>query len=162
MSRGWQSARAGRSRRSQIGADGPSTLAQLAAAFERAKAELGAPKSSSTTPARSREAASSIPHRKIRAVSCGVKLRVSRGREVWALRARTVHGARTRPRGIRIAHVAIDVQIDTPGLRATAPERAIETLLSPDAIAETYWQLHIQAPTCWTLELDPRPYTERL
>lgn len=65
------------------------------------------------------------------------------------------------PRGIHVAHVIIDGQIDTPGLRAMAPERAIETLLSPDAIAETYWQLHVQAPTSWTLELDLRPCTER-
>jgi len=65
------------------------------------------------------------------------------------------------PRGIHVAHVVIDGQIDTPGLRATAPERAIETLLSPDAIAETYWQLHGQHPTCWTLELDLRPCAER-
>jgi NAD(P)-dependent dehydrogenase (short-subunit alcohol dehydrogenase family) len=65
------------------------------------------------------------------------------------------------PRGIHVAHVVIDGQIDTPGLRAMAPERGIETLLSPDAIAETYWQLHVQAPTCWTLELDVRPCTER-
>ena len=65
------------------------------------------------------------------------------------------------PRGIHVAHVVIDGQIDTPGLRAMAPERGSETLLSPDAIAETYWQLHVQAPTCWTLELDLRPCTER-
>src|SRR5271165_1545420 len=65
------------------------------------------------------------------------------------------------PRGIHVAHVIIDGQIDTPRLRAMAPERGIETLLSPDAIAETYWQLHVQAPTCWTLELDLRPSTER-
>jgi NAD(P)-dependent dehydrogenase (short-subunit alcohol dehydrogenase family) len=65
------------------------------------------------------------------------------------------------PRGIHVAHVIIDGQIDTPGYRAMAPERGIETLLSPDAIAETYWQVHVQAPTCWTLELDLRPSTER-
>ncbi|MGO9766099.1 MAG: SDR family NAD(P)-dependent oxidoreductase [Myxococcaceae bacterium] len=65
------------------------------------------------------------------------------------------------PRGIHVAHVIIDGQIDTPNLRALAPERGIETLLSPDAIAETYWQLHVQAPTCWAFELDLRPCTER-
>ena len=65
------------------------------------------------------------------------------------------------PRGIHVAHVVIDGQIDTPGLRAMAPERGVETLLSPDAIAEAYWQLHVQASTCWTLELDLRPCTEK-
>jgi hypothetical protein len=33
-------------------------------------------------------------------------------------------------------------------------------MLSPDAIAETYWQLHTQDPTAWTLELDLRPSPE--
>lgn len=65
------------------------------------------------------------------------------------------------PRGIHVAHVVIDGQIDTPGFRAVAPERGLETLLAPDAIAETYWQLHLQPPTCWTHELDLRPGTER-
>jgi NAD(P)-dependent dehydrogenase (short-subunit alcohol dehydrogenase family) len=65
------------------------------------------------------------------------------------------------PRGIHVAHVVIDGQIDTPSLRAMARDRATETMLSPDALAETYWQLHAQAPTCWTLELDVRPRTER-
>jgi NAD(P)-dependent dehydrogenase (short-subunit alcohol dehydrogenase family) len=65
------------------------------------------------------------------------------------------------PRGIHVAHVVIDGQIDTPSFRAMAPDRAAETALSPDAIAETYWQLHVQDPTCWTFELDIRPRTER-
>jgi hypothetical protein len=34
-------------------------------------------------------------------------------------------------------------------------------MLSPDAIAEAYWQLHVQDPTAWTLELDLRPAVER-
>ena len=33
-------------------------------------------------------------------------------------------------------------------------------MLSPEAIAETYWQLHAQNPTTWTLELDLRPSVE--
>jgi NAD(P)-dependent dehydrogenase (short-subunit alcohol dehydrogenase family) len=65
------------------------------------------------------------------------------------------------PRGIHVAHVIIDGQIETPGYRAMAPERGTETLLSPDAIAETYWQLHVQDPRCWTHELDLRPSTEK-
>ena len=65
------------------------------------------------------------------------------------------------PSGVHVAHVVIDGQIDTPTLRATAPDRAAETALSPDAIAEAYWQLHVQEPTCWTFELDVRPRTER-
>lgn len=65
------------------------------------------------------------------------------------------------PRGIHVAHVVIDGQIDTPRMRAMMPDRELHTLLSPEAIAETYWQLHVQDPTCWTQELDVRPAVER-
>lgn len=65
------------------------------------------------------------------------------------------------PRGIHVAHIVIDGQIDTPRLRAMAPNHETHTLLAPDAIAETYWQLHIQDATVWTLELDVRPSVER-
>ncbi len=64
------------------------------------------------------------------------------------------------PRGIHIAHVVIDGQIDTPRARDMSPDRDEDTMLSPDAIAESYWQLHKQHPTTWTLELDLRPSTE--
>jgi hypothetical protein len=65
------------------------------------------------------------------------------------------------PRGIRVAHVVIDGQIDLPRTRAQYPERSAETFLSPDAIAETYYDLHLQTPTAWTHELDLRPAVER-
>jgi NAD(P)-dependent dehydrogenase (short-subunit alcohol dehydrogenase family) len=65
------------------------------------------------------------------------------------------------PRGIHVAHIIVDGQIDTPRLRAMAPNREKHTLLAPDAIAETYWHLHIQDATVWTLELDVRPSVER-
>ena len=35
------------------------------------------------------------------------------------------------------------------------------TLLAPEAIAETYWQLYQQDATTWTLELDLRPAVEK-
>ncbi len=65
------------------------------------------------------------------------------------------------PQGIHVAHVVIDGQIDTPRLRERSPDREEHTMLSPDAIAETYWQLHSQDQTAWTLELDLRPSVER-
>lgn len=65
------------------------------------------------------------------------------------------------PQGIHVAHVIIDGQIDLPRSRATSPQRGDETFLSPDAIAETYWQLHVQHPTAWTHELDVRPAVEK-
>lgn len=65
------------------------------------------------------------------------------------------------PRGIHVAHVVIDGQIDTPRLRRMMPDRAKETMLAPEAIAETYWHLHRQHPTAWTQELDLRPAVEK-
>jgi NAD(P)-dependent dehydrogenase (short-subunit alcohol dehydrogenase family) len=68
------------------------------------------------------------------------------------------------PQGIHVAHVVIDGGIDGERLRSSAPQRAAQAgsdgLLSPDAIAETYWQLHGQARSAWTHELDLRPYKE--
>ena len=64
------------------------------------------------------------------------------------------------PQGIHVAHVIIDGQIDTPRMREMSPDREYHTMLSPDAIAETYWQLHTQDRTAWTLELDVRPAVE--
>ncbi len=64
------------------------------------------------------------------------------------------------PQGIHVAHVVIDGQINTPRLREAQPDRQKSTTLSPESIAETYWQLHAQDPSAWTLELDLRPAPE--
>ncbi|MDP8971956.1 MAG: SDR family NAD(P)-dependent oxidoreductase [Actinomycetota bacterium] len=64
------------------------------------------------------------------------------------------------PQGIHVAHVIIDGQINTPRLREAQPGREESTTLSPESIAEAYWQLHTQDPTAWTLELDLRPALE--
>lgn len=64
-------------------------------------------------------------------------------------------------KGIHVGHVVIDGQIDTPRGRAMRPDRDPSTMLAPDAIAETYWNLHAQDRSCWTLELDVRPNVEK-
>ncbi|CAN5855107.1 SDR family oxidoreductase [soil metagenome] len=64
------------------------------------------------------------------------------------------------PQGIHVAHVIVDGQINTPRVREMSPGRDDSTLLYPAAIAETYWQLHSQDRTAWTLELDLRPAGE--
>jgi NAD(P)-dependent dehydrogenase (short-subunit alcohol dehydrogenase family) len=68
------------------------------------------------------------------------------------------------PQGVHVAHIIIDGGIDGEQLRRNAPERARDAaadhLLRPDAIAETYWQLHRQQRSAWTHELDLRPYRE--
>lgn len=65
------------------------------------------------------------------------------------------------PRGVHVAHVIVDGQIDTPRVRSMMPDRDPGTMLSPEAIAETYWHLHAQDRTAWTHELDLRPSTEK-
>ncbi len=66
------------------------------------------------------------------------------------------------PQGIHVAHIIIDGQIDNPRTTAGNPaDRPQDSYLSADAIAENYWQLHVQDPTTWTLELDLRPYVEK-
>jgi len=63
--------------------------------------------------------------------------------------------------GIHVAHIVIDGMINTQRVRGIAPDREKHTLLSPDAIAETYWQLYLQDVSAWTLELDLRPAVEK-
>jgi NAD(P)-dependent dehydrogenase (short-subunit alcohol dehydrogenase family) len=80
----------------------------------------------------------------------------------FALRALAQSMAREfGPQGIHVVHVIIDGQINTPRVREMNPDREEHTMLSPESIAETYWQLHSQDPTAWTLELDLRPSVER-
>jgi NAD(P)-dependent dehydrogenase (short-subunit alcohol dehydrogenase family) len=68
------------------------------------------------------------------------------------------------PEGIHVAHVVIDGAIDTPFIRENFPERyrlkEEGGILDPEAIAENYWQLHLQPRSAWTHELDLRPWIE--
>jgi len=68
------------------------------------------------------------------------------------------------PQGLHIAHVVIDGGIDGERLHRRAPEliekRGDDGLLGIDAIAEAYWQIHRQARSAWTQELDLRPFKE--
>lgn len=71
----------------------------------------------------------------------------------FGLRALGQSIARERgERGVHVAHVIIDGQIDSE----RAPGRPAHGFLAPDEITETYWQLHQQPNTAWTLELDLR------
>ena len=53
-------------------------------------------------------------------------------------------------KGIHIAHIVIDGQIGGG-----------DTQIPPEAIAEAYYQLHMQPRGSWTHELDLRPWIER-
>jgi NAD(P)-dependent dehydrogenase (short-subunit alcohol dehydrogenase family) len=82
-----------------------------------------------------------------------------------ALRALAQSMARElAPQGIHVAHPIIDGAIDTEFIRTNFPERYAlkerDGLLSPDAIAEAYWQIHCQPRSAWTHEMDLRPWIE--
>jgi short-subunit dehydrogenase len=68
------------------------------------------------------------------------------------------------PKGLHVAHVVIDGAIDTRFIAENFPERYAlkdkDGILAPDAIAENYWNLHCQAKSAWTHELDLRPWLE--
>lgn len=68
------------------------------------------------------------------------------------------------PKGVHVAHAIIDGIIDgeiiasrAPDLRARLGENG---MLDPDAIAESYWQVHLQHPSAWSFEIDLRPFGE--
>ena len=65
------------------------------------------------------------------------------------------------PRGIHVGHVIIDGQIASERYPEAAEERGPDALLSPDAIADAFYQLHVQHRSAWTFELDLRPWVER-
>ena len=63
------------------------------------------------------------------------------------------------PKGIHCAHVIVDGQINIPG--RDHGDREEDTMLAPDEMANTYWNLYQQHKTTWTQELDLRPYCEK-
>lgn len=65
------------------------------------------------------------------------------------------------PRGVHVAHVIIDGQIESERYRDLLRERGEASLLPPDEIAEAYFQLHRQNRGAWTHELDLRPWVEK-
>jgi NAD(P)-dependent dehydrogenase (short-subunit alcohol dehydrogenase family) len=72
------------------------------------------------------------------------------------------------PEGIHVAHVVVDGVVGGEraskfgyGLgKAYLISKGEDGALDPDAIAENYWQLHLQHRSAWTHELDLRPYKE--
>ena len=69
------------------------------------------------------------------------------------------------PKNIHVAHVVIDGVIDNRRSRERMAERVTslpdDSLLATDAIAELFWQLHVQARSAWTFEADLRPWAEK-
>ena len=63
------------------------------------------------------------------------------------------------PKGVHVAHFVID-----GGIRSAArvdPNDNPDSLLDPDAIAETYWHVATQHRSAWTWEVEVRPWVEK-
>jgi NAD(P)-dependent dehydrogenase (short-subunit alcohol dehydrogenase family) len=63
------------------------------------------------------------------------------------------------PQGIHIAHVVVDGGIRSAG--RTEPPDKPDSMLDPDAIAQTYLNLLQQHRSAWSWEIELRPWLER-
>jgi NAD(P)-dependent dehydrogenase (short-subunit alcohol dehydrogenase family) len=63
------------------------------------------------------------------------------------------------PQGIHVAHFVIDGGIRGPG-RTEDPEKP-DSMLDPDAIAQSYLDVLRQPRSAWTWEIELRPWVER-
>jgi NAD(P)-dependent dehydrogenase (short-subunit alcohol dehydrogenase family) len=63
------------------------------------------------------------------------------------------------PQGIHVAHVVIDGGIRSA--RRMASSEAPDSMLDPDAIAETYMHLIQQPRSAWAWEIELRPWVEK-
>jgi NAD(P)-dependent dehydrogenase (short-subunit alcohol dehydrogenase family) len=66
-----------------------------------------------------------------------------------------------QPKGIHVAHVVIDGRIRPTSTVEHSGGPDGNEMLHPAAIAEAYYQLHLQPRSAWTQELDLRPWVER-
>ncbi|XP_021274711.1 very-long-chain 3-oxoacyl-CoA reductase [Herrania umbratica] len=93
----------------------------------------------------------------------------------FALRALSQCLAREfQPLGVHVAHIIIDGVIGPPR-GPSASQRGLvgeqkqsggggdgaAMMMDPDALAQTYWHLHVQDRTAWTQEIDLRPSITR-
>lgn len=64
------------------------------------------------------------------------------------------------PQGVHVAHFIIDGGIRS-AIRREGNDAAPDSLLDPDAIAETYWHVATQPRSAWTWEVELRPWVEK-
>jgi NADP-dependent 3-hydroxy acid dehydrogenase YdfG len=67
-----------------------------------------------------------------------------------------------QPKGIHIAHFNIDGGVrNADRSRTESTTEAADSLLDPDAIAETYLSVIRQPRSAWSSEIELRPWVER-
>ncbi len=64
------------------------------------------------------------------------------------------------PKGIHVSHFVIGGMINNQRMRKLEPEKASEEdgMVSPEALADLYYQIHRQPKSGWTFEVDLRPW----
>ena len=64
------------------------------------------------------------------------------------------------PHGVHVAYVIIDGGIDMPFARKLLADKPDEFFIQPASIADTVWHLAHQDRSCWSFEVDVRPFGE--
>ena len=65
------------------------------------------------------------------------------------------------PQGVHVGFAVIDGQIESERYRHLGQQRGEDSLISPEAIADLYLQLHRQPRSAWSHEIDVRPWLEK-
>jgi NAD(P)-dependent dehydrogenase (short-subunit alcohol dehydrogenase family) len=64
--------------------------------------------------------------------------------------------------GVHVANIVIDGTIDSPGTRALPRnQNRPDLVINPIKIAEAFYYLHTQDPSCWTHELQLTPFASK-
>lgn len=65
------------------------------------------------------------------------------------------------PRGIHVAHIQLDGGVDNPRTRKRDPDKVDnDGLISTDAAAEVFFQTHHQPRSCWSFDVEARPWNK--
>ena len=73
------------------------------------------------------------------------------------------------PQGVHVAHVVVDGAVNAPDtlgkllgdrFEAFKHAKGRDGVIDPAALADTYWHLAHQPRSCWTHEIDVRPFTD--
>ena len=62
---------------------------------------------------------------------------------------------------MHVSHVNVDGVIDIPRTKEWMKDAGEDAKIKPEAIADAYWFLHVQPRSCFTQEIDVRPYVEK-